>query len=107
MSLTLYLIETPFNNFEYRVDPDQTANGNMTKNYPHALIQEFLSGGSSLDKFFFLVLSLFYSLQRGPLVLLQRKLYFAKNPEGSNIFQGVHFFPVGPNANFYRNPNNL
>ena len=37
----------------------------------------------------YLVLSLFYSLQRGPIVLLLRKLYlyFTKDPEG------VHYFP--------------
>ena len=40
---------------------------------------------------FYLVLSLFYSLQRGPMVLLLRKLYlyFTKDPEG------VHYFPGG------------
>ena len=39
----------------------------------------------------YLVLSLFYSLQRGPMVLLLRKLYlyFTKDPEG------VHYFPGG------------
>ena len=31
------------------------------------------------------------------MVLLQRKLYFSKNPEG------VQHFPGGPNSNFYRN----
>ena len=42
------------------------------------------------------------------MVLLQRKLYFFKDPEGSNVFQGggSNFFPGegggvgGPNANF-------
>ena len=34
---------------------------------------------------FFLVRSLFY--RGGPMVLLQRKLYFLKDPEGFNIFQ--------------------
>ena len=40
---------------------------------------------------FYLVLSLFYSLQKCPMVLLLRKLYlyFTKDPEG------VHYFPVG------------
>ena len=40
---------------------------------------------------FYLVLSLFYSLQRGPMVLLLRNfyLYFTKDPEG------VHYFPGG------------
>ena len=61
----------------------------------HARIQEFLSALS--------VLILFYSLQRGPMVLLLRKLYlyFTKDPEG------VHYFPGrggGPYANFLRNP---
>ena len=39
----------------------------------------------------YLVLSLFYSLQRGPMVLLLRKLYlyFTKDPEG------VHYLPGG------------
>ena len=38
----------------------------------------------------YLVLSLSYSLQRGPMVLLLKKLYlyFTKDPEGSIIFQG-------------------
>ena len=40
---------------------------------------------------FYLVLSVFYSLQRGPMVLLPRKLYLytTKDPEG------VHYFPGG------------
>ena len=45
------------------------------------------------------------------MVLLQRKLYFSKDPEGSNIFQGgSNFFQGGwggPNAIFYRNSYNL
>ena len=36
--------------------------------------------------FCFLVLNLFY--RRGPMVLLQRNLYFSKDPKGSNIFRG-------------------
>ena len=47
----------------------------------------------------YLVLSLFYSLQRGPLVLLLRKLYlyFTKDPEG------VHYFPGGGGvSNFFQ-----
>ena len=62
----------------------------------------------------YLVLCLFYSLQRGPMVLLLRKLYlyFTKIQRGSIIFQGggggVKLFPGGrggrPNANFFRNP---
>ena len=59
----------------------------------------------------YLVLSLFYSLQRGSNGLFPRKLflYFTKYPEG------VHYFPGGrgcqtfsrgggPNAYFFRNP---
>ena len=41
-----------------------------------------------------LVLNLFYSLQRGPMVLLKRKLYFSKDPEG------VQHFPGGGGATF-------
>ena len=43
---------------------------------------------------FYLVLSLFYSLQRGSNGFLLRKLYlyFTKDPEGSIIFQGVSNF---------------
>ena len=57
----------------------------------------------------FLVLNLFYSLQRGPMVLLQTKLYFSKDPEGVQHFpgKGVELFPGGPIASFYRNPYNL
>ena len=42
------------------------------------------------------------------MVLLKRKLYFSKDPEGVQHFPGsVQLFPGGPNANFYRNPYNL
>ena len=45
------------------------------------------------------------------MVLLQRKLYFLKDPEGVKHFPrggGSNFFQWGcPNANFYRNPYNL
>ena len=47
---------------------------------------------------FYLVLILFYSLQRGPMVLLLRKLYlyFTKDPEGVNYFPGgVQLFSRG------------
>ena len=48
----------------------------------------------------YLVLSLFYSLQRGPMVLLLRKLYLyiTKDPEGFHYFPeggGVKLFPGG------------
>ena len=38
------------------------------------------------------------------MVLFQSKLYFSKDSEGSNIFQGGVW---GPDANFYRNPYSL
>ena len=46
------------------------------------------------------------------MVLLQRKNYFSKDPEGGSTFPrergGWQLFPGGgPNANFYRNPYNL
>ena len=44
------------------------------------------------------------------MVLLQRELYFPKDPEGGPTFSsGVQLFPGGggPNANFYINPYNL
>ena len=42
------------------------------------------------------------------MVLLQRKLYFIKDPEGVNHFQGGPTFSKwGLNANFYRNAYNL
>ena len=65
----------------------------------HARIQDFLSGWArkqSGQLFFLFVLSLFYSLQRGPMVLLQRKKY-TKGGGVQNIPGG------GPNDNFYRN----
>ena len=56
----------------------------------------------------FFLSSTYFTVYRGggggPMVLLQRKLYFSKDPEG------VQYFPRGgggPNANFYRNPYNL
>ena len=47
---------------------------------------------------FYFVLSLFYSLQRGPMVLLLRKLYlyFTNDPKG------VHYFPGRGVSNFSR-----
>ena len=46
---------------------------------------------------FYLVLSLLYSLQRDPMVLLLRKLYlyFTKDPEG------VHYFPGGGGVSLF------
>ena len=65
------------------------------------------SQNTALTRFFGLfVLNLFYS----QMVFLQRKLYFSKDPEGSNIFQGgggATFSRGGPNANLYINPYNL
>ena len=47
------------------------------------------------------------------MVLLQRKLYFSKDPEGVKHFPvggggggGVQLLPGGPNAYFYRTPYN-
>ena len=44
-------------------------------------------------------------------LLLRKYLYFAKDPEGVHYFRGGggsnFFLGEGPNANFYRNPNNL
>ena len=77
----------------------------------------FFSGGSRPDgqktvwtMLFFIVLNLFYSLQGGggSMVLLQRKLYFSEDPEKVQHFpRGSNFFQGGPNANFYRKPNNF
>ena len=53
----------------------------------HARIQEFLTGGGGVPIETFLVLSLFYR-GGGAMVLLQRKLYFPKDPEGVQHFQG-------------------
>ena len=56
--------------------------------------------------FLFLVLNLFTVYRVGPMFLLQRKLYFSKDPEGVQHFPGgpTFFLVGGPNANFYRNP---
>ena len=63
--------------------------------------------GSRIFCQFYLILSLFYSLQRGSNGFIAEKtilkLYQGSRggplfPGGSNLFQG------GPNANFYRNP---
>ena len=60
-----------------------------------------MPGSSNLCQFY-LVLSLFYSLQRGSNGFIAEKLYlyFTKDPEGSIISKGGG----GSNANFYRNP---
>ena len=54
--------------------------------------------------FFFIVPSTYFTVYRGgPMVLLQRKLYFSNDPEGSYIFQGggggQTFSRGGPNHN--------
>ena len=44
------------------------------------------------------------------MVLLQREIYFPKDPEGNQHFPGCPPFSGGgggPNANFYINPYNL
>ena len=67
---------------------------------------------NSLDNgFFFLSATYFTAYRGGPMVLLQRKLYFSKDPEGVHHVPGgggVQLFPGwGPNTNFYRNPYHL
>ena len=60
----------------------------------------------------YLVLSLFYSLQRGSNGFIAEKLYlyFTKDPKGGPLFSrggGVKLFPGGgggPKGNFFRNP---
>ena len=83
----------------------------------HARIQDFISGGgvqarqpeNNLDLFFvFLVLNLFYSLQRASNGFITEKTILSMDPEGVQHFPGgSNFFHGGPNANFYRNPYNL
>ena len=87
----------------------------------HVPSQEFLSGvggwgwgggqdgrpENSLDNvvlflFLFLGLNSLYSLQRGSKVLLQRKLYFSKDPGGFNFLQGW-----GSKCYVHRNPYNF
>ena len=59
-------------------------------------------GGSRLRRF--LVLSLFYrGGGGGAMVLLQRKLYFPKDTEGVQHFQGRSIQGGDPNANCYHN----
>ena len=60
----------------------------------------------------FFLSSIYFKVYRGgPMVLLQRKLYFSKDPEWAQHFTGGG--PTfsrgggGPNANFYRNTYNL
>ena len=62
--------------------------------------------GQKWTTYFFITIilsSTYFTVYRGgPMVLLQRKLYFSKDPEGSNIFQGgggFNFFLGGPNRN--------
>ena len=68
----------------------------------------FVSGGPGQTAWttFFLVLNLFYSLQRGSSGFIQRTLYFSKDSDRGQHFpvRGSPTFPGGPNANFYRNP---
>ena len=83
---------------------------------PHFISCRGVSGtggnmrGSIVFCQFYLVISLFYTLQRGPTVLLLWKLYlyFTRDPEKSIIFQGgggtSNFYQGGPNVIFYRNP---
>ena len=58
--------------------------------------------------FLFFQSSTYLTVDRGdPILLLQRKLYFFKDPEGVLHFPGVQLFPGGSNAYFYMNPYNL
>ena len=63
---------------------------------------------------FVLVLSVFYTLQKGSMIYFGEIYTFPRIKRGSNIirgdstFQGVQLFPGGNQfANFYRNPYNL
>ena len=83
----------------------------------HARIQNFFQGGSRPDgrKIVWTTLflsSTYFTVNRGgPIVLLQRKLCFSKDPERFQHFPGGPTFfrggGGGPNANFYGNPYNL
>ena len=86
-----------------------------------ARIQDFFSGrggpGQTARKqsgqrfcFVFYSLTYFTVYRGGPIVLLQRKLYFSKDPGGGQHFSGgggPTFSRGGSNANFYRNLYNL
>ena len=73
--------------------------------------RNFFQGGpgptvrkQSGQRFFFLVLNLFYSLQRGSNgFITERKLYFSKDPEGVQHFPGGGGGGGGSNANLNRN----
>ena len=64
---------------------------------------------NSLDNVY-LVLNLFYSLQRGSNdIITEKTILFQGTRGGPTLFRGsgwgrVQLFPGGPNANFYRNP---
>ena len=65
---------------------------------------------NSLDTVF--LSSTYFTVNRGgPMVLLQRRQYFSKDPERVQYFPGgVQLFPWGgggSNANFYRNSYDL
>ena len=69
-----------------------------------------LTSRKSLDNVFFLVLNLFYSLQRASNGFITEKTILSKDPEGVQHFPGgggFNFFHWGQNAYFYRNPYNL
>ena len=64
---------------------------------------------NSLDTVF--LSSTYFTVNRGgPMVLLQRRKYFSKDPERVQYFPGGPTFSLGgggSNANFYRNPYDL
>ena len=87
----------------------------------HLRIQDFLSGGGGSRKqpgqrclcFVFLVLNLFYSLQRGVGsndFITEKTILFQGSRGGPTFSMGSNFFARGgggPNASFYRNPYNV
>ena len=63
--------------------------------------QKKQSGQRLFFLFFFLVLNLFTVYRGGPMVILQRKLYFFKDSEGVLHFpRGVQLFPGGSKCSF-------
>ena len=81
----------------------------MSHTFLHERIQDFISGGGwgsrpdGQKKVWtsFLVLNLFYSLQRASNGFITENTILSKDPEGVQHFPGgSNFFHRGPNANF-------
>ena len=73
-------------------------------------LQVYIPGHNQHGQLFwvFLVLNLFYSLQRGSNGFITEKtILFQWSRGGQTFFRGSNFFRGGPNANFYRNPYNF